>query len=88
MDGGEGAHHFSVVGGFVAPALVWEPSWGAILCGRGWTRMNAVGLKGPSFHALWTLLDTRGCGLEIYRSGGWGFESLGACLPPVALDRR
>jgi len=48
---------------------------GAIPCGPHRTGVDAGGHGTLSFQALWTLLDTRGHGLEIYGSGGWVFES-------------
>ena len=47
---------------------------GAIRPGFLRTAVDAGGLGGPSFRALPTAVDTCGLGLEIYGSGGWGFE--------------
>ena len=41
--------------------------------------MAAVRLGGLLFRAVWTAVDGCGHSLEIYGSGGWGFESLRAC---------
>ena len=45
-------------------------------CDRVWTPVDA---EARYCQALWTVLDVCGHGLEIYGSGGWGFESLRAC---------
>jgi hypothetical protein len=52
---------------------------GANRCGRLWTGVDAHGLGSLWFRAVWTAVD--GCGhcLEIYGSGGWGFEFVRAC---------
>ena len=41
--------------------------------------MDTGGLEGPPFQRVWTLMDPHGRRVEIYGSGGWGFESLRAC---------
>ena len=61
---------------------IWEPIWEPIAldgCGRVWTPVDACGRGSLLFRAVWTAVD--GCGhcLEIYGSGGWGFEFLRAC---------
>jgi hypothetical protein len=52
---------------------------GAILRGPHRTRVDDGGLGSPSLRRSWTIVDSRGHGLEIYGSEGWGFESLRAC---------
>ena len=47
--------------------------------------MDVWGLGSPQFQAGSTLIDTRGHRLEIYGSGGWGFESLRACCAKPLL---
>jgi hypothetical protein len=37
--------------------------------------VDAGGLESPSFRRVWTLVDSRGHGLEIYGSEGWGSNS-------------
>ena len=68
----------------VSAAQRWSaPSSGANLgansSGRLWTGMDGCGLGGLLFLAVWTAVDGCGHGLEIYGSGGWGFEFLRAC---------
>ena len=52
---------------------------GAILCGLVWTAVDACGIESLCFRPVWTVVDACGHGLEIYGSGGWGFEFLRAC---------
>ena len=52
---------------------------GAILCGHVWTVVDAGGHQALVIRAVWTAVDACGHGLEIYGSGGWGFEFLRAC---------
>ena len=57
----------------------WEPSWEPFAvdtCGRVWTQ---GGIEALSFRPVWTAVDAHGHRLEIYGSGGWGFEFLRAC---------
>ena len=44
---------------------------------RSW--MDGDGHGGLSLRDVWTASDSHGLRLEIYGSGGWGFESLRAC---------
>ena len=41
--------------------------------------VDTGGMETTQDWAVWTSLDARGPGLEIYGPEGWGFESLGAC---------
>jgi hypothetical protein len=78
MDDGTGAHHFSAGGGFVAPALTGSQVESHSL----WIHAGAVdadGIKSLKRRAEWTSSDALGRRLDIYGSGGWGFESLRAC---------
>jgi hypothetical protein len=52
---------------------------GAIPCGSWRTAVDADGLESPTLRPEWNPVDAYGLGLEIYGSGGWGFESLRAC---------
>jgi hypothetical protein len=55
---------------------------GAIRAAFKWTAVDAVGLGTRHRRVGWMLVDAGGHGLEIYRSGGWVFES-----PRARLDR-
>ncbi|CAN5746471.1 hypothetical protein BH23ACT5_BH23ACT5_18520 [soil metagenome] len=52
---------------------------GAIRGGFVRTVLDTGGVKTIQEQDVWTLRDTRGRRLEIYGSGGWGFQSLRAC---------
>ena len=52
---------------------------GAILCRLLRTAVGAGGPESLWFRAVRTSVDAHGHRLEIYGSGGWGFESLRAC---------
>ena len=52
---------------------------GGIRGGRPWTAADADGPGTLPFRRVWTDGGTRGPLLEIYGSGGWGFESRRAC---------
>jgi hypothetical protein len=47
---------------------------GAIPYGPVWTAADAGGIESLSFRAVWTPVDARGHGLEIYGSEGWGLS--------------
>ncbi len=52
---------------------------GAIRGGRRGSCVDPGGIGSLQVRPAWTLVDASGHGLEIYGSGGWGFESLRAC---------
>ena len=53
---------------------------GAIRFGSQRTAVDSGGNESRSFWHVWTFLDALGRRLEIYGSGGWGFESSRARL--------
>jgi hypothetical protein len=49
-----------------APEVPLGAKLGAILCGERWTARDANGRERPIFSPIWTVVDSRGHGLEIY----------------------
>ena len=47
----------------VRPLALLGAKLGAILCGFRWTAVDADGIEGLSFQAVWTVVDTYGHGL-------------------------
>jgi hypothetical protein len=57
----------------------WEPSWEPFPVNTRGRPLTPTDSESRPYQPVWTPLDGRGHGLEIYGSEGWGFESLRAC---------